>query len=197
MRFKDRREAGVLLGTALKEKNLGDDVVILALPRGGIPVAREISKILNAPLDLLFVKKVGAPGQPELAIGAVSESGDSVWQNDISEWFDSGDLEQLANEVKSELKKTAMSWRQQHPAIELAGKVAIIVDDGLATGATVKAAIELLKKKNPKKIIVAVPVGAPGSVSEIAEKAEIIALETPSPFFSVAQWYWDFSEADY
>lgn len=196
MLFKNRKEAGILLGKKLKQMSLGNEVLVLALPRGGVPVAYEIAKILGASLDLLFVKKIRALGEPELALGAVAESGDTVWQEDVVQWFnlDPSEREFLADEAKWAVSRSAKSWRLKHPPASPAGKTVIIVDDGLATGATAKAAIKLLKKKNPKKIIVAVPVAAPSSVEEVDPLAEVVALHQPAPFFAVAQWYDEFPQ---
>src|SRR5690606_11074156 len=122
------------------------------------------------PIDLLFVKKIGAPEQPELALGAISETDEPIWQEDVVAWFNLTDKEreELARNVRNELKKQTQSWRKDHAQLDVKGKIVILVDDGLATGATIKSAIHLLKNKEPMKIIVAVPVGARSTVEEIA-----------------------------
>lgn len=191
MLFRDRKEAGVLLGTKLKQLNFGNEVLVVALPRGGVPVAFEIAKILNASLDFLFVKKIGAPGEPELALGAVAESGETAWQDEVIQWFqlDSRRRDQLAEEAHRQVSHAAKKWRASHPQISPSGKTVIIVDDGMATGTTAKVAIQLLKKRNPKNILVAVPVAATSSMKEVSLLATAIALHQPTPFFAVAQWY--------
>ncbi len=191
MIFKDRHEAGKLLARKLKDAHDWADACILALPKGGVPVAWEVSQELKAPLDLLFVKKIGFPGQEELAIGAVSEDGEVIWLEEMPHVK----REPLAVRAKKELAAKTEQWRRLQPALPIRDQTAIIVDDGLATGATMKAAIQLVKKRGAKRVVVAVPVAATTIIKEIRQIAdELFILAEPTPFFSVGQWYEDFEQ---
>ncbi len=190
--FKDRHEAGQILARKLKEKRSWSNTCILALPKGGVPVAWEIAHELQAPLDLLFVKKIGLPGQEELAIGAVGESGETIWLEDT---LNQTNLDKLASAAKVRLAKQVSRWRSIQPALPLQDQIAILVDDGLATGATMKAAIRVVKTRGVKKVVVAVPVASASTAKEIRKLAdEVYILSEPSPFFSVGQWYDDFEQ---
>ncbi|MDG0817402.1 erythromycin esterase family protein [Bdellovibrio svalbardensis] len=196
--FQDRHEAGEALGRKLlsyKEEN----PLILAIPRGGVPIAAAVAKILGADMDLLMVKKIGAPNNPELAIGAVSESGEP-WLNkklirrlNVNTKKIEATLAEKTSEVRNQMKK----FRGDSPIKEVKGRTLIVVDDGIATGATLQAAVELLKTRKPKKIIVAAPVAPKSSVEEILRVAdEVICLETPEPFHAVGNFYHDFTQVE-
>jgi putative phosphoribosyl transferase len=195
--FKDRHEAGVLLAEKLGGLNLDREICVLALPRGGVPIAWEISKRLKCPLDLLFIKKIGAPDQPELAIGAVSEDSEVHWQKPTLDWLgiSSSKLQELAFAKKEELRAQVTKLRKGRPFIEVKRKTAIVVDDGLATGATMTAALQFLGKLNPKRIVVAVPVASESAANAIAPWCDdIVILEVPTSFYGVGQWYQDFNQ---
>ncbi|MGZ3723003.1 MAG: phosphoribosyltransferase family protein, partial [Bdellovibrionales bacterium] len=195
--LKDRHEAGLLLAEKLSEMNLGRELCVLALPRGGVPVAWEISQQLKCPLDLLFIKKIGAPGQQELAIGAISEDADIHWQRETIDYLKIPHvkMQELAQAKKKELQAQVKKWRAVQKAVDVERKIVIVVDDGLATGATMIAALQFLRKKRPQKIIVAIPVASETAVSRVAPWCdEMLYLETPTPFFGVGQWYKDFTQ---
>lgn len=194
--FRDRHEAGELLAEKLEEMNLGREVCVLALPRGGLPVAREISDRLKCPLDMLFVKKIGAPHHQEFAIGAVSET-EIIWHQESIDFLklNKKELKELAQAKQIELKTRLNKWRKGKPAIDVKGKTVIVVDDGLATGATMSAALISLRKQGPKKIIVAVPVASETAAQAIAALCDhAVVLQIPRPFFAVGQWYQDFTQ---
>ncbi|MCB0390895.1 MAG: erythromycin esterase family protein [Bdellovibrionales bacterium] len=196
--IKNRKTAGILLSEKLKSNNFEDtNTLVLALPRGGVPVAYEVAKSLNLPLDVLFVKKVGAPDQPELAIGAIAEEGDPVWNRENMNLFDltKNDLKKLAELAKQTILKQTQNWRSAIKSLEVKGKNVILVDDGLATGMTMQAAIDFLVRKKVKSITVAVPVSSQGAKESLKNKVDdVVVLYTPEPFYSVAQCYADFSQ---
>jgi len=182
--FSDRNEAGRLLGVALARKLRDrDDIIVLALPRGGVPVAHEVAQALNAPLDVFIVRKLGVPGHEELAMGAIATGGVRVLNRDVLGYIP---LPQKAiDEVAA---------REQRE-LERRNKTVIVVDDGLATGSTMRAAVAALRKMEPKAIIVAVPVAAPQTCDEFREEGiDIVCLRTPEPFQAVGLWYDDFSQ---
>lgn len=194
--FKDRKEAGVKLAEALKGYQK-DHPLILGIPRGGIPIAAEVAQRLDADLDLLMVKKIGAPGNPELAIGAVSEDGVPWFNTSIVGrlGIKTGMLKTLAENKTTEVKSQIQRLRGSKPALALQGRTLIVIDDGIATGATMLAVIQLLRSRKPKKLIVATPVAPASSVEEIKKLAdEVVCLETPYPFFAVGDWYDDFRQ---
>lgn len=195
--FKNRRDAGKQLAEKLSEYEGQDDVIVLGLPRGGVPVAFEVAKALNVPLDVFIVRKLGVPGQPELAMGAIA-SGDIQVMNDsvvrragISE----AQIEEVSQQEKEELKKREKAYRGARPDIDLQGKTVLLVDDGLATGASMRAAISALREHDPEKIIVAVPTAPPDTCQEFEpEVDQIICLHTPTPFWGVGGSYQNFSQ---
>ncbi|MCQ4314889.1 phosphoribosyltransferase [Stutzerimonas zhaodongensis] len=196
--FRDRSHAGQELAEALQHlKN--SDPLVLALPRGGVPVAFEVSRALSAPLDLVLVRKIGAPGNEELALGAVIDGAEPKWVinqelfNQISpppNWFEEEMQRQL-----SELERRRQRYCGQRPAPVLSGRCVILIDDGVATGATVRAALKGLKQSNPSRIVLAVPVG-PGAEMEMlrAEVDELVCLAMPDPFIGVGCHYGDFDQ---
>ncbi|MGZ3798326.1 MAG: erythromycin esterase family protein, partial [Pseudobdellovibrionaceae bacterium] len=198
--FQNRTEAGVILAdklSHLKEEIKKEKPLVLAIPRGGVPVAFEVAKKLHADLDLLIVKKIGAPDNPELAIGAISEEGAPWLNNNLIDYYGitAKEMEPLINEKLAEVKNLAFQLRGSHAAIPVEGRTLIIVDDGIATGATLRVAIQFLRQRNPKKIIIAVPVAPEATLEPLRQLAdEVICLETPSPFIAVGEWYRDFSQ---
>jgi|SRR5579883_1485970 putative phosphoribosyl transferase len=192
MLFKDRTAAGQFLGSALSAYANNPDVLVLALPRGGVPVAFEIAQMLNAPLDVFMVRKLGVPGQKELAMGAIASGDTQVLNEDIVRDFSLSQvvINQVAAKEKQELERRERLYRGNRPFPTLNKRTVILVDDGLATGATMQAAILSLQKHQPAKIVVAVPVAAPQTCEELKAKVdEIICAKTPSPFYSVGLWY--------
>jgi putative phosphoribosyl transferase len=196
-RFHDRTEAGKLLAAQLGEYADRSDVWVLGLPRGGVPVAYEIAQALNLPLDICLVRKLGVPGQPELAMGAIAPDDVMVLNHEIlkSIGISRPALQQVIEDEKQELERRDRAYRENRPDPDLQGKTVILVDDGIATGSTLRAAIATLRQKNPKEIVVAVPV-APVSTCEslraIVDK--IICLSMPEPLISIGMWYVDFSQ---
>lgn len=195
--FKDRRDAGKQLAEKLSEYKGQDDVVVLGLPRGGVPVAYEVAEALNLPLDVFIVRKLGVPGQPELAMGAIA-SGDIQVMNDSvvrRAGISDPQIEEVAQQEKEELKEREKAYRGARPEIELQGKTVLLVDDGLATGASMRAAISALREHDPEKIIVAVPTAPPDTCQEFEpEVDQIICLRTPTPFWGVGGSYQSFSQ---
>lgn len=195
--YKDRRSAGVELASRLGGLKGRRDVVVLALPRGGVPVAYEVARALEAPLDIFLVRKLGLPGHRELAMGAIASGGVRVLNTDVLSWYKVPEaaIEAVAREEQGELERREREYRVGHPAAELAGRVVVLVDDGLATGSTMKAAVEAVRAHAPARIVVAVPVGSPETCREFAEVAdEIVCARAPEHFSAVGEWYRDFSQ---
>src|SRR5688572_13452054 len=197
MIFRDRREAGKLLGAELAEYVGRDDVVVLALPRGGVPVAYEVAQALAAPLDVFLVRKLGVPGHEELAMGAIASGGTLVLNEDVVGplRISAEVIERVMQNEEAELKRRERLYRDDRPPPVVNEKVVILVDDGLATGATMRAAVAALRLHEPKEIIVAVPIAAPETCIELRREADhVICAATPRPFFGVGRWYTDFSQ---
>jgi putative phosphoribosyl transferase len=195
--FRDRADAGQLLSHKLKAYTNRLDVLILALPRGGVPVAREIARSLHAPLDVFLVRKLGAPGQEELAMGAIASGGVRVLNDEVVQALRvPPDVIELVTALElRELARRERLYRDGRPAPDVAAKTAILVDDGLATGSTMRAAIAALRQAKPKRIVVAVPIAAVPTCKELGEEVdEIVCLHTPEPFYSVGFWYEDFAQ---
>jgi putative phosphoribosyl transferase len=195
--YADRREAGIELAKRLSQFKGRGDVVVLALPRGGVPVAYEIARALEAPLDVFLVRKLGLPGHPELAMGAIASGGVRVLNNDVVSWYRIPDavIDDVADEEKVELARRERTYREGRAPVELQNRVVLLVDDGLATGSTMKAAVEAVRARAPSRIVVAVPVGSPETCHEFTEVAdEIVCARAPNRFAAVGQWYRDFSQ---
>jgi predicted phosphoribosyltransferase len=195
-RFSNRREAGLSLAERLLPL-APERPVVVALPRGGVPVAREVALALDAQLDILAVRKLGAPQNPEYGIGAVAEDGTRVIDPEAiaALGIDEAQLESIATQEVAELRRRVALYRGDRPPIELSGRTVIVVDDGIATGVTDAAALRALRRQNPRRLVLAVPVCAPDSVHRLREEAdEIVCLHAPSPFYGVGQWYRDFSQ---
>lgn len=196
--FRDREDAGVKLGMELSKLQLQQPIV-LALPRGGVPVAIEVAKALNAPLDLLDVRKIGAPGNPELAVAAIvdGDPGDIVLNREIVEIYaiDEGELRALIANERLELERRRAAYRGKIKPISVAGKTAIIVDDGAATGTTMKIAIRALKRRSPREIIVALPVSPQETAAELTREADrVVCLSQPGQFRALSYHYLRFPQ---
>ncbi|RUV54376.1 MULTISPECIES: phosphoribosyltransferase [unclassified Mesorhizobium] len=196
--FRDRQEAGQKLGVELEKLRLRQPI-ILALPRGGVPVAAEVAQALKAPLDLIIVRKVGAPGNPELAVAAIVDGDppDVVLNREIIEAYslDDDELRVLIAKERPELQRRRLAYRGNCPPLSIAGKTAIIVDDGVATGTTMKVAIRALKRRSPLKLVVAIPVAPPDTLADLANEADcIVCLSQPAHFQALAYHYRSFPQ---
>lgn len=194
--FEDRVEAGQILASQLRAYADRVDVVVLALPRGGVPVGFEIAQALRAPLDVMIVRKLGVPGHEELALGAIA-SGFRVLNERLVEdlALSPGVIESIARRQQVELERREKLYRGDRPPMDVAKQVAILVDDGIATGSTMRAAIQALRQQEPARIVVAVPVAPPPVCEEMEGMVdELVCLAQPAGFFAVGQWYRDFSE---
>lgn len=194
--FLDRSDAGIKLSEKLKAYKDNKEVLILALPRGGVATGYEIARILNAPLDVLIVRKIGHPMQPELAVGAVSETGTVVLNPRVLSFGVSEDyIKDETSIQKEEISRRIELYRKGKGISEIQGKIIILVDDGVATGATIKAAISTLNKEKLKKLVIALPVAPPDTADELKGMAdEFICLETPYDFRAVGNYYYDFTQ---
>ncbi len=197
MLFKDRVEAGLHLARELTAYASRSDVLVLALPRGGVPVGYEVARALNAPLDVLVVRKLGLPGQEELAMGAIASGGVRVLNEDVVQYIGVSDevIEKVAVSEREELERRDRSYRGERPPPNIAGQTVILVDDGLATGSTMKAAARAVRAQKPAKLVVAVPVSAQSTCRELRDEVdEIICDMMPEPFQAVGLWYEDFPQ---
>jgi predicted phosphoribosyltransferase len=195
--FEDRRAAGRALAARLQPYANRQDVVVLALPRGGVPVAFEVAGALGAALDLFLVRKLGTPGHRELAMGAIASGGVRVLNDDVVRWYGvtPADIEAVAREEQRELERREGAYREGRDPVSITDRTVILIDDGLATGSTMRAAVQAVRLRNPARVIVAVPVGAPQTCDELSAIAdEVVCVRTPEPFAAVGQWYLDFSQ---
>jgi putative phosphoribosyl transferase len=196
-RFRDRAEAGRLLAQRLRKYAGRDDVVVLALPRGGVPVAYEVAKELGAPLGVFVVRKLGVPGYEELAMGAIASGGVIVLDHGVVQrlGIGRGQLEQAVAEQKRELERREQAYDGRRAPRQLDGKTVILIDDGLATGSTMRAAALAVRELNPARIVVAVPVAAAETCDQFRNVVDEVVCEvTPRPFHAVGLWYEDFSQ---
>jgi predicted phosphoribosyltransferase len=195
--FKDRYQAGRLLAAKLEHLANRNDVTVLALPRGGVPVAFEIARHLHVPIDVFVVRKLGVPGYEELAMGAIAPGDILVINEDIVGYLgiSRSVLDFVASEERKELDRRDRLYRGDRPVPPITGRTIVLVDDGLATGSTMRAAISAVRQQKPARIVVAVPVTPPSTNSELQEKAEeVVSLLQPEPFDGVGRWYLDFSQ---
>jgi len=196
MRFDDRVDAGRLLAQRLQELDLPGETLVLGLPRGGVPVAAEVAAGLGAPLDALVVRKLGVPGHEELAFGAIALGGVRVLNDDVVRvaGLTRSEIDRVTERETEELARREIEYRGDRPPLDVRGRTVLVVDDGLATGATMAAAVSALRSAGASRIVVAVPVGAPSTCAMIAERADdVICLHQPSNFRAVGLWYRDFS----
>ena len=196
-RFRDRTEAGRILAQELSHYEGRDDVIVLALPRGGVPVGYEVAKALGAPLDVFVARKLGLPDHPELAMGAIASGGAAVLDEALVQRLGISEdaIRQVVAREAHELQRREAAYRDGRPPPDLSGKTVILVDDGLATGATMRAAALAVKAHQPERVIVAVPVAAAQTCDEFREDVdEIICAVTPEPFYAVGMWYENFDQ---
>jgi predicted phosphoribosyltransferase len=197
VRFRDREEAGRRLASELGAYADRPNVLVLALPRGGVPVAAEVARALDAPLDLMLVRKLGVPGHEELAMGAVATGGVRVLNEDVvgALGLEEEVIDAVARRELAELERRQQAYRGERPPPPIEGSTLILVDDGLATGATMRAAVEAARDLGPTEIVVAVPVAPPetcGLLEEVAD--EVVCVETPEPFLAIGVWYERFGQ---
>ena len=197
MIFRDRADAGKHLATKLLSYKDRSDVLVLALPRGGVPVAFEVAEALHVPLDIFLVRKLGVPRHEELAMGAISTGGVRVLNEDVVDYLRIPEhiIDAIAADELKELERRELAYRGNRPEPDIKGKTVILIDDGLATGSTIRAAAQALRQQQPARIIVAVPVSAAQTCDEYRIGVdEIVCAVTPEPFLGVGQWYRDFSQ---
>ena len=195
--LKNRVEAGKQLAQTLN--TVSENAIVLAVPRGGVVVGYEVAKSLGIPLDVIVTKKIGAPENPELAIGAVAEDGTFILDEDLARrlYVPKEYINEEVERMRQEIQRRLVRYRGNVPYPSLKGREVIIVDDGVATGSTLKAALRLLRHKGAKTVTVAVPVGPPDTIQELEKLADrVVVLQTPEPFYAIAQFYVDFTQTD-
>lgn len=195
--YADRREAGVELADQLSALRGRDDVVVLGLPRGGVPVAYEVAVALGAPLDVFVVRKLGVPGHAELAMGAIASGGVRVMNEEVLGWYSLPEaaIEQVVRAEALELERREREYRSGQPLLNVERRIVVLVDDGLATGSTMKAAVQAVRALSPARIVVAVPVGAADTCHALSATADdVVCARTPEPFSAVGLWYRNFSQ---
>jgi predicted phosphoribosyltransferase len=197
MRYRDRREAGRMLADRLRHFAGHQDVIVLALPRGGVPVAFEVAMAIGAPLDVFMVRKLGLPGHPEFALGAIASGGIRIVNDDVIRYYriPAAAIDQIAGAEQQELERRERAYRGARPPLNLEGRVVILVDDGLATGSTMRAAVVAVRRQLPSQIVVAVPVGARQACRALDQVADdVVCAMTPEPFRAVGLWYQNFEQ---
>ncbi|MEW6037539.1 MAG: phosphoribosyltransferase [Pseudomonadota bacterium] len=195
--FENRIQAGRLLGQALTRYAKRPDVMVLALPRGGVPVGFEVAQAIGAPLDILLVRKLGTPDQEELALGAIASGGVRVLNLDLVAALRISEetIEAIAGRQRQELERRERVYRGDHPPPAVENCCVILVDDGLATGASMRAAVAALRQQRPASIVVAIPVAPPDTVERLRKEADdVVCLEMPEPFMAVGRWYREFPQ---
>ena len=196
-RFKDRSDAGKALAKQLSGYAGREDVIVLALPRGGVPVAFEVARAIKAPLDVFLVRKLGVPGHEELAMGAIASGGVRVLNEDVVQYSNitKDAIEKVTAREQRELDRRERMYRGERVQPDLHGRTIILVDDGLATGATMRAAVKAVQACSPARVVVAVPTASPDTCKEFEKEAdEVVCALTPQPFMAVGAWYEDFSQ---
>ena len=197
MHFLNRSDAGRQLASRLRRYAGRDDVVVLALPRGGVPVGFEVARALDAPLDVFLVRKLGLPGHEELAMGAIASGGVRVLNEDVIRACEVGEeeVDAVAAKEQLELLRREREYREGRPFPDVRGRIVILVDDGLATGSSMRAAVAALRRLEPDRVVVAVPVGASDTCASLREVAEeVVCACEPEPFYAVGAWYRDFRQ---
>lgn len=196
-RFKDRREAGRRLAEDLREYADREDVVVLGLPRGGVPVAFEVARALDAPLDVFLVRKLGVPSRPELAMGAIASGGVRILNEDLVAQLGitQDAIARVAADEQEELERRERAYRGDRGELDLGGRTVLLVDDGLATGSTMSAAVAAVEARNPDHLVVAVPVAAGETCESFRDSVDAVVCSiTPEPFRAVGEWYEQFSQ---
>jgi predicted phosphoribosyltransferase len=197
--FNDRRDAGRRLGEVLRPLGASSGVVVLGLPRGGIPVAFEVARLVGAPLDVCVVRKLGVPGHEEVAMGAIASGGVELLDGRTIRALriDQGEIVRILAREREELARRERAYRDDHAPVEVRGRTVILVDDGLATGASMIAAVTAIRQRGPRAIVVAVPVASASACAELRRVAdECVCVLTPEPFEGVGRWFADFSQTD-
>jgi predicted phosphoribosyltransferase len=196
--FEDRREAGRLLAAELARREIGRNAVVLALTRGGVPVGFAVADRLHLPLDAIVARKIGVPWQPELAMGAIAGATRILDENMIRELAISReDVEEIVAREQAEMRRREQVYRGDKPAPDLAGRTAIVVDDGLATGSTMVAAVRHARSMHPARVIVAAPVGSRQACAHLRQEADdVVCLAIPERFYAVGEWYRDFRQVE-
>jgi putative phosphoribosyl transferase len=195
--FRDRRHAGRVLAQALSRYAGRRDVIVLALPRGGVPVGFEVAAALQAPLDVFVVRKLGVPGHEEYAMGAIATGGVRVLNDEVvrSLGLPEAAVEAVVRSEQTELERRERLYRDDRPPPVVRGRTAIVIDDGLATGSTMRSAVVALRRQGPGRLVVAVPIAAPSTCEEFQDEVdEVVCARTPEPFHAVGVWYEDFSQ---
>ena len=195
--YRDRQHAGAELAIRLNALKGRSDVVVLGLPRGGVPVAYEVARALGAPLDVVTARKLGVPGHRELAMGAIAPGNVLVLDADIVAWYriPNAAVEAVVQQERTELSRREQAYREGRAPVQIRDRVVVLIDDGLATGSTMKAAVQTVRAQAPARIVVAVPVGAPDTCRQFTNLVdEIVCSRMPAGFGSVGQWYRDFSQ---
>jgi putative phosphoribosyl transferase len=197
VRFRDRTEAGEQLASKLSAYANRADVLVIGLPRGGVPVAAEVATALHLPLDICLVRKLGVPGHKELAMGAIASGGVRVLNDDVLDWIGISDetIDEVAARELRELERRDRAYRGDRPPPDIRDHTVILVDDGLATGSTMRAAIAAIRQQSPLRIVVAVPVGAPDACDAIrGEVDKVVCLMTQDPLYAIGLWYENFTQ---
>jgi putative phosphoribosyl transferase len=195
--FADREEGGRVLAELLRSRGIGGDAVVLGLARGGMPVAAEVARELDLPLDVFVVRKLGVPGHEELALGAIASGGVRVLNQDVRDAIEISEekIEELTAREREGLERREREYRDGRDALEIVGRTAILVDDGLATGSSMRAAVQALRRRDAGRVVVAVPVAPPSACAELDDVAdEVVCASTPEPFMAVGVWYDDFRQ---
>jgi predicted phosphoribosyltransferase len=194
--FRDRHDAGRALAAKLEHLRGRDKLLVLALPRGGVAVAYEVARALDAPLDIFLVRKLGFPGHEEYAMGAIASGGVRVMNEELAAQVPPAVIAAVVEREQAELARRERLYRGDRPRVDLRGRTVVVVDDGLATGSTMRAALRAIRQQQPAQLVVAVPVGAEETCRELrAEADEVVCAATPEPFRAVGLWYGDFPQA--